>query len=150
MGRKVEIPLSNTNVLPFETTPALMIASAFIPNTDILVHIQFSIAKQRALACLDTGAQANCISQVLYEALRANIPKYKARPTKVTLVSATGQPLQCDGIINLPIRIGQRTFNESFYIIHNLQQQVILGNPTLLKRQIDLRNSLQCVELKDN
>ena len=98
---------------------------------------------------IDSGAAANCISKDFYDNLnRHNHGKYiPLSPPPSELTAAGGSSLTCAGVAQLFFYLaGGKTIHTSVYVIDGLQQDCILGHPTLNEHQIDIMNSLDCLQ----
>ena len=95
-------------------------------GTTLTAHV--SNKRCHALVDTDTPKSCSCMSLTFYEQL--SLPPIK-KLVSTTVQSATGSNLEPLGIVECPVKLGQRTFNNSIIVCHNMHQPLILGEDFL-------------------
>ena len=73
---------------------------------------------------VDTGAECSLMHHRIYDQLK-NKPRLNNK--KACLQSANGSELKCDGCITVQTCIGGTDMSQDFYVIRDLNRNVILG-----------------------
>ena len=73
--------------------------------------------------------------------------KPKLKNKKVYLQSASGQPMLVDGSINITIEIRGIKTNQIFYVVKNLNRNLILGRDWLKQNGVRLYYDLGCLRI---
>jgi hypothetical protein len=118
-----------------------------------LACISGKIANKDATILLDSGAEANCISEEFYESNHQELIKFiTVGNNNVCLQNANGSTLNYDIILKMPIKMGTQIWNELFFVIKNLPMNVLIGHPTQTEKCINLINSQEkaVIKNKDN
>lgn len=111
-----------------------------------LVKIQGLVATIPTDICLDTCGEISCIATAWLDSdLRGKIAN-----TDETVAGADKVTMACRGKISLTVELDGLTWNETFLVIDNLAQSVLIGLPTLRRRKIDTLSSVDRVQYKDN
>lgn len=87
----------------------------------------------------------NCISKQLWENIKMLPNVTIAQAPRVQLTSANNGNLACQEYVRIPVSIGNKTFFECFFVIEQLNQDCIIGYPTMRRRKMDLINSQECL-----
>lgn len=109
------------------------------PNSCI-IHI----GKNRYRALVDTGAEVSLMHRRVYDSLKI---KPKLQRSDVKLQSAGGNPLKLDGSINIDFKIGGTEVSQMFYIVRDLNRNVILGVDWLTKHGVRIYFDLGCLRI---
>lgn len=97
---------------------------------------------------LDTGAEANCISEKFYLQKISKLSKYREKLESVDLVGPDGENLSVLAKLKLPFTIFGTKMEEEFYVVKGLKSDILLGFDSITKRGIDMLNSEFCAIYK--
>ena len=109
------------------------------PNSCIV-----TMGKQKFRTLVDTGAECSLMHRRIYDQLK-NKPKLNKR--KVSLQSANGSELICDGCITVQICIGGTEMSQDFYVIRDLNRNLILGLDWLKQNNVRIYFDLKCLRI---
>ena len=109
------------------------------PNSCIV-----TMGKQKFRTLVDTGAECSLMHRRIYDQLK-NKPKLNKR--KVSLQSANGSELICDGCITVQICIGGTEMSQDFYVIRDLNRNLILGLDWLRQNNVRIYFDLKCLRI---
>ena len=109
------------------------------PNSCLL-----KIGKQRYRTLVDTGAECSLMHRRIYDQLK-NKPKLVNK--KVCLQSANGSELRCNGSVTVQISIGGTDMSQEFYVIRDLNRNLILGLDWLKNNNVRLYFDLKCLRI---
>ena len=73
--------------------------------------------------------------------------KPKLRNKKTCLLSANGSELRCDGSVTVQISIGGTDMSQEFYVIRDLNRNLILGLDWLKNNNVRLYFDLKCLRI---
>ena len=104
--------------------------------------IKFGKAKYRSL--VDTGAEVCLIHFRVYQAL-VNPPVLKKH--FVNLQSVNGESLDVKGSVDLNVEIGGSKYIQKFYVVTNINRNVILGRDFLTTYGVRLYFDLGCLRI---
>ena len=96
---------------------------------------------------MDSGAEVSLISKRAFMTLK-NKPKIVNK--KAHLQSVNGNSLHVDGCVELKFRIGQVQKSHNFYVVSNINRNVILGRDFLSKNGVRLYFDLECMKIDDS
>lgn len=111
--------------------------------------------KITALILLDSGADINCIDKQFYYKNKdildnvnenENVSDSKTR----VIIKTPAGILNWHGKINITVGISSISLKEEFFIVDKLPCDMLLGNTTMLRRNIDLINSQNIMRIKIN
>ena len=102
------------------------------------------IGKQRFRTLVDTGAECSLMHRRIYDQLKN---KPRLTNNKVCLQSANGTELKCDGSITLQICIGGTEMSQDFYVIRDLNRNLILGLDWLKQNNVRIYFDLKCLRI---
>lgn len=112
------------------------------------------ICRRKANMLLDSGSfTSNCLSQSFYLKDQAHFDKYSEEvplEDNVTLSGPGNEKITFSHKRKVIVSIGDKRFKETFYVVHNLPFDVLIGGRTLQEQQIDIINSKKCVTLVDD
>lgn len=119
--------------------PKFSIALAGSPNS-CLVKIQHK--KYRSL--VDSGAEVSLMHRRVYTSIE-NAPKLTRK--KAILQSGSGNSLSVDGCVNIPFVIGGIQTNHLFYVVSDMNRNLILGRDWLTQNGVRLYYDLGCLRI---
>ena len=102
------------------------------------------IDKQKFRTLVDTGAECSLMHRRIYDQLK-NKPKLQNR--RVYLQTASGAPLKCDGCVNVQFCIGGTELSQDFYVIREMNRNLILGLDWLKKSNVRIYMDLKCIRI---
>ena len=102
------------------------------------------IGKQKYRALVDSGAEVSLIHRRVFHSLKN---KPKLRKHDLSLATAGNTPLKIDGFIELEFCIGGIKMLHKFYVIQNLNRNVIIGLDWLQSRGVRVYHDLGCVRV---
>ena len=88
--------------------------------------------KQRYRALVDTGAEISLMHTRVFESLK---PRPKLLAKKISLQSVNGEALEVDGCVDVNFKIGGTEVRQVFYVIPNMNRNLILGRNMLFKNR---------------
>ena len=110
-----------------------------------LPHVPVSIGQTKFTALVDSGSAATLISSYAWSQLS---DKPAIRPgTTIQLRSVTGNVLENQGEVDLPVTIGQHTTTVRAQIISGIPFQCILGINYIKSANLILRTAENCVQV---
>jgi hypothetical protein len=95
---------------------------------------------------VDTGAEVSLMHRRVYDSLKIK-PKLKRH--NVHLQSAGGDSLEIDGCINITLKIGGTEMSQMFYVVRNLNRNLILGTDWLIQNGVRIYFDLGCLRIGD-
>ena len=102
------------------------------------------VGKQRIRTLVDTGAECSLMHRRIYDQLK---DRPKLLNKKVCLQSANGTELKCDGCVNVQICIGGTEMSQDFYVIRDLNRNMILGLDWLKTHNVRIYFDLKCLRI---
>ncbi|MCG8049023.1 MAG: reverse transcriptase domain-containing protein, partial [Candidatus Thiodiazotropha endolucinida] len=102
------------------------------------------IEKQKYRALVDTGAEVSLMHRRIYDNFKV---KPKLQNKKALLQSVNGETLQVDGAVEMSFEIGGLTMSHLFYVVRNMNRNLILGRDWLLKNGVRLYFDLGCIRV---
>ena len=102
------------------------------------------VGKQRIRTLVDTGAECSLMHRRIYDQLK---DRPKLLNKKVCLQSANGTELKCDGCVNVQICIGDTEMSQDFYVIRDLNRNMILGLDWLKTHNVRIYFDLKCLRI---
>jgi hypothetical protein len=109
------------------------------PNSCII-----KIERNKYRTLVDTGAEVSLIHRRVYESLQ-NKPRLISR--NINLQTVSGLPLKVDGCINLMFSIGGTDIQHMFYVMPEINRNVILGKDWLTANGVRLYFDLGCMRI---
>ena len=88
--------------------------------------------KQRYRALVDTGAEISLTHTRVFESLK---PRPKLLAKKISLQSVNGEALEVDACVDVNSKIGGTEVRQVFYVIPNMNRNLILGRNMLFKNR---------------
>ena len=98
--------------------------------------------KNKFRTLVDTGAKVSLMHRRVYDSLRIK-PRLQRR--KACLSSVSGESLQVDGCINLTFSIGGTEMQHVFYVVREMNRNLILGNDWLCHNGVRIYYDLGCL-----
>ena len=93
---------------------------------------------------MDSGAEVSLIHRRVFRALK-NPPPLKKKG--IHLQSVNGGSLTIDGCTNILIDIGGKKVNQKFYVVADMNRNVILGRDWLIQNGVRLYYDLGCLRI---
>jgi hypothetical protein len=116
-------------------------------NHSKIVRVQGLVSNSSCLIALDTGAEVNCVDEEFWKHSTHN----QSTPTHATLQGADGTYLMCKGACELNVALNGHEWTDTFLIVKDLSQPILIGAPTLHTQRVDIVNSLNQVKvIRDN
>ena len=106
--------------------------------------IKFEKQKYRAL--LDPGAEVSLISRRVYDSLQI---KPKLLKHNLNLATAGNTPLHVDGYSDFKFTVGDLSMSHKFYVVRNLNRNVIIGLDWLKSRGVRVYHDLSCIRVHE-
>ena len=106
--------------------------------------IKFEKQKYRAL--LDSGAEVSLISRRVYDSLKI---KPKLLKHNLNLATAGNTPLHVDGYSDFKFTVGGLSMSHKFYVVRNLNRNVIIGLDWLKSRGVRVYHDLSCIRVHE-
>ena len=102
---------------------------------------------KRFRSLVDTGAMCSLLNRKIYDRIKS-LPKLSTK--KVHLQSVNGSPLSVDGSIEILIEIGGVKVKQLFYVVPNMNRNIILGLDFLKNTDVRLYYDLGCLRIKNS
>ena len=102
------------------------------------------IGKQKFRCLVDTGAECSLMHRRVYDNLK-NKPKLLKKT--VDLQSANGTSLKVDGCVNVQFRIGGTEVSQDFYVVRDLNRNMILGLDWLKSNNVRIYFDLKSLRI---
>ena len=99
------------------------------------LYVQISILNKQVEAVSDSGASVSCLSEKLFNQINEN-HQVKMQPSSTRLSSANQMPIQIKGTVSVPIKIGSKTYEHTFYVLIEAASDCLLG--------LDFRETNKC------
>ena len=90
------------------------------------LYVQISILNKQVEALCDSGASVSCLSEKLFNQINEN-HRVKLQPSTTRLSSANHIPIQIKGTVSVPIKIGPRRYEHTFYVQNKAASDCLLG-----------------------
>ena len=90
------------------------------------LYVQISILNKQVEAVCDSGANVSCLSEKLFNQLNEN-HQVKIQPSTTRLSSANQMPIQIKGTVSVPVKIGPKTYEHTFYVLKEAASDCLLG-----------------------
>ena len=110
------------------------------PNSCVI-----KINKQRIRSLVDSGAACSLMHRKVYDRLKSP-PKISKKVT-VNLQGVNGHLLTVHGSIEIPIQIGGEKVRQTFYIVSDINRNIILGQDFLRDKGVRLYYDLNCLRI---
>ena len=89
-------------------------------------YVQISSFNKQVEAVCDSGASVSCHSEKLFNQINEN-HQVKKQPSTTRLSSANQMPIQFKGSVSVPIEIGPKTYEHTFYVLKEAASDCLLG-----------------------
>ena len=139
MHKEVNAKSFDNNINGNSSQKTFKISVSGSPNSCLV-----KIGKQRYRTLVDTGAECSLMHRRIYDQLK-NKPSLINK--KVCLQSANGTELKCDGCITVQICIGGTEMSQDFYVIRDLNRNMILGLDWLKQNNVRIYFDLKCLRI---
>ena len=80
------------------------------------LYVQISILNKQVEAVCDSGASVSCLNEKLFNQINEN-DQIKIQPSTTILSSANQMPNQIKGTVAVPIKIGPKKYEHTFYVL---------------------------------
>jgi len=100
--------------------------------------------KQNYRALLDSGAEVSLIHRRVYNCLKH---KPKLSKSCLNLATASNSPLHIDGFAEIQFKLGGLEMTHKFYVVQNLNRNVIIGLDWLQSRGVRVYHDLGCIRV---
>ena len=97
-------------------------------------------------ALVDSGAEVSIINFKIYQSLKMKTP---LRKIDVYLQSVNGEQLKVHGLINLSFSLKGTNLSHNFYIVSNMNRNIILGQEWLMKNGVRMYYDLGCLRVNN-
>ena len=100
------------------------------------------IEKRKLLALVDSRAEVSLINMKIYQSLRF---KPHLKKISVNLQSVNGEQLKVHGHLKLELILNGVKLEHSFYVVSNMNRNLILGQDWLIKNVVRICYDLGCL-----
>ena len=90
------------------------------------LYVQISILNKQVEAVCDSEASVSCLSEKLFKQINEN-HQVESQPSTTRLSSANQIPIQIKGTVSVPIKIGPKTYEHTFYVLIEAASDCLLG-----------------------
>ena len=90
------------------------------------LYVQVSILNKQLEAVCDSGVSVSCHSEKLFNQFIEN-HQVKIQPSTTRLSSANQMPIQTKSTVSVPIKIGPKTYEHTFYVLIEAALDCLLG-----------------------
>ena len=104
------------------------------------LHVQISILKKQVETVCDSGASVSFLSEKFFNQINEN-HQVKIQPSTTRLSTANQMPIQTRDTVFVPIKIGPKTFEYTFYFLIEAASDCLLRLGFL--KQIIVTHSFQ-------
>ena len=104
--------------------------------------VKFGKRKFRAL--LDSGAEVSLIHRRVYDSLKS---RPKLQKPNLNLATAGNTPLHIDGFAEIEFTLGGLKMTHKFYVVRNLNRNIIIGLDWLQARGVRVYHDLGCIRV---
>lgn len=105
-----------------------------------------SIGNCKFRSLIDSGAELSVISKRAYDLLKHKPP---LKMTKINLKAVDGNSLYIRGNVKLKFKIGSIYIEHPFFVVENINRNVILGRDFLQDNGVRVYFDLGCLRIKD-
>ena len=102
--------------------------------------------KQKYKALLDSGAEVSLISRRVYDSFKIKPKLFKH---SLNLSTAANTPMHVDGFSELTFTLGGLKMSHKFYVVQNLNRNVIIGLDWLKSRGVRVYHDLSCIRVHE-
>ena len=100
------------------------------------VFVAIQVCDKLMEAVCDCGASVSCLSPVIFEDLR-KINGFQLNKYNKNLKAANGLPIGINGIIRVPLTVGNKHYENEFHVLENTETDCLLGLDFLESNQCD-------------
>ena len=90
------------------------------------LYVQTSILNKQVEAVCDSGASVSCLSEKLVNQINEN-HQVKMQPSTTRLSSANQMPIQIKGAVSVPVKIGSKAYEHTFYVLIEAASDCLVG-----------------------
>ena len=95
---------------------------------------------------MDSGAEVSLISRRVYDSFKIKPKLYKH---SLNLATAGNTPLHVDGYADFKFMLGGLKMSHKFYVVQNLNRNVIIGLDWLKSRGVRVYHDLSCIRVHE-
>ena len=95
---------------------------------------------------MDSGAEVSLISRCVYDSFKIKPKLYKH---SLNLATAGNTPLHVDGYADFKFMLGGLKMSRKFYVVQNLNRNVIIGLDWLKSRGVRVYHDLSCIRVHE-
>ena len=111
------------------------------PNSCII-----KIGKHKFRTLVDTGAEVSLMHRRVYDLLK---DKPRLMNRKINLHGVNGSLLKIDGCIDLTFSVGGTEMKQNFYVVREMNRNLILGTDRLRQHGVRIYFDLGCIRIGD-
>ena len=111
------------------------------PNSCII-----KIGKHKFRTLVDTGAEVSLMHRRVYDLLK---DKPRLMNRKINLHGVNGSLLKIDGCIDLTFSVGGTEMKQNFYVVREMNRNLILGTDWLRQHGVRIYFDLGCIRIGD-
>ena len=111
------------------------------PNSCII-----KIGKHKFRTLVDTGAEVSLMHRRVYDLLK---DKPRLMNRKINLHGVNGSLLKIDGCIDLTFSVGGTEIKQNFYVVREMNRNLILGTDWLRQHGVRIYFDLGCIRIGD-
>ena len=90
------------------------------------LYVQSSILNKQVEAVCESGASVSCLSEKLFNQINEN-HQIKIQPNTTRLSSTNQTPIQIKGTVSVPMKIGPKKYEHTFYVLIEAASDCLLG-----------------------
>ena len=90
------------------------------------LYVKISILNKQVAEVCDSGANVTCLSEKLFNQINEN-HQVKIQPSTTRFSSSNQMPIQIKGTVSVPIKIGPKTYEHTFYVLIEAASDCLLG-----------------------
>ena len=100
------------------------------------LYVQISILNKQVEAVCDSGASVSCLGEKIFNQINES-HQVKIQPSTTRLSSANQMAIQIKGTVSVPIKIGAKMYEHTFYILIEAASDCLLGLDFLERNKCD-------------
>ena len=100
------------------------------------LYVAISFLNKQVEAVCDSGASLSCLREKFFNQINEN-HQVKIQPNTTRLSSANQMPIQIKGTVSVPIKIGPKKYEHTFYVLIEAASDCLLGLDFLETKKCD-------------
>ena len=100
------------------------------------LYVEISYSNKQVEAICDSEASVSCLSEKLFDKINEN-HQVKIQPNSTRLSSANQMPIQTEGTVSVPSKIGPKMYEHTVYVLIEAASDCLLGLDFLEKNKCD-------------